>query len=79
MKTPAGWDERCRQNQQSQAIQIEIKGVQKRTQQHKSLFVVGMFALWGYAVEESQFDLPVEQEPGEIQSCENITMIQTHI
>ena len=37
MKTPAGWDERCRQNQQSQAIQIEIKGVQRRTQQHKSL------------------------------------------
>ena len=77
MKTPAGWDERCRQNQQSQAIQIEIKGVQRRTQQHKSLFVVGMFALCGYAVEESQVDLPVQQEPGELQSIENITMART--
>ena len=77
MKTPAWWDERCRQNQQSQAIQIEIKGVQKRTQQHKSLFVVGMFAPGGYAVEESQVDLPVQQEPGELQSIENITMART--
>ena len=77
MKTPAWWDERCRQNQQSQAIQIEIKGVQKRTQQHKSLFVVGMFAPDGYAVEESQVDLPVQQEPGELQSIENITMART--
>ena len=67
MKTPAGLDERCRQNQQSQAIQIENKGVQRRTHQHKNLsFVSGMFAPVGmcWTVKESKSDHRVEQEPG---------------
>ena len=45
MKTPAGLDERCRQDPWSQANQ---GGPKKNPTAQESLFVAGMFPRWGY-------------------------------
>ena len=65
MKTPAGLDERCRQDPWSQANQ---GGPKKNPTAQESLFVAGMFRQWGYrAVDydlESNAGLRVEKARG---------------
>ena len=65
MKTPAGLDERCRQDPWSQANQ---GGPKKNPTAQESLFEAGMFRQWGYrAVDydlESKAGLRVEEAPG---------------
>ena len=62
MKTPAGLDERCRQDPWSQANQ----GGPTKNQHHENLFVAWMFRQWGHGdvdhVLESSAEPGIEME-----------------